>query len=248
MGVVYKARQVGVDRLVALKMIRTGAQVGDDQLQRFMVEARVVASLQHANIVQLYEIGLQQECPYFSMELAEGGTLADRLGGRPQPFRPAAQLVLTLARAIHVAHLSGIVHRDLKPANILITHPVSTNAHVRHMERELGLQPPDLYLGTPKITDFGLAKRLHADGGQTESGMILGTPSYMAPEQAEGKSREVGPTADVSALGAILYEMLTGRPSRPSRRWRRSCCCSRPSRFPPRGCSPRSRATWKRSA
>jgi hypothetical protein len=211
MGVVYKARQVGVDRLVALKMLRTGAQAGDEELQRFLVEARVVASLQHPNIVQLYEIGLQQDCPYFSMELAEGGTLADRLGGRPQPFRTAAQMVLTLARAIHVAHQSGIIHRDLKPANILITAPVSTNSHVRHMERELGLQP-DFYPGTPKITDFGLAKRLHTDGGQTESGMILGTPSYMAPEQAEGKSREVGPTADIYALGAILYEMLTGRP------------------------------------
>jgi tetratricopeptide (TPR) repeat protein/tRNA A-37 threonylcarbamoyl transferase component Bud32 len=212
MGVVYKARQAGLHRHVALKMILAGAHVGQEKLQRFITEARVVASLQHPNIVQIYEINLHHDSPYFSMELVEGGTLADRLGGRPQPFREAAQLVLTLARTIHVAHQNGIVHRDLKPANILIASPESRLSHVRRMAREMEIHPPDLCLGTPKITDFGLAKDLHAEAGQTESGVIMGTPSYMAPEQAEGKSREVGPTADIYALGAILYEMLTGRP------------------------------------
>jgi tetratricopeptide (TPR) repeat protein len=212
MGVVYKARQVGLDRLVALKMIRTGAHAGPEELQRFIAEARVVAALQHPNIIQIYDINLSQEAPYFSMELVEGGTLAERFGGRPQPFRQAAQLVLTLARAVHVAHDNGIVHRDLKPANILLAAPEGGSSHVRRVAREMDLHPQDFYLGTPKITDFGLAKQLQGDGGQTESGMVLGTPSYMAPEQAEGRSREVGPAADVYALGAILYEALTGRP------------------------------------
>ena len=212
MGVVYKARQLALDRLVALKMIPGGGDADGEKRQRFLTEARVVASLQHPNIVQLYEINFEQDTPYFAMELVEGGTLADQLGGRPQPFPHAAQTILTLARAIHVAHQQGIVHRDLKPANILIVAPSSSKSHHQEMAREMGLLSPDLSLGTPKITDFGLAKRLHDDASQTESGMIMGTPSYMAPEQAEGQSREVGPTADIYALGAILYEMLTGRP------------------------------------
>jgi len=212
MGVVYKARQIGLDRLVALKMVLAGDYASQEVLQRFMVEARVVGSLQHPNITQIYEVRLHEERPFFAMEFVEGGTLADRLGGRPQPPRQAAQWLTTVARAIHVAHLSGIVHRDLKPANILLASAASRNSHVQRLSQEMGLDKLDLPLGMPKITDFGLAKQLHADAGQTESGMILGTASYMAPEQAEGKSRAVGPAADIYALGAILYEMLTGRP------------------------------------
>src|SRR5581483_6255106 len=183
MGVVYKARQKGLDRHVALKMILADVHVSQEQLHRFTTEARVLASLQHPNIVQIYDINLQHDHPYFSMELVDGGTLAERLGGVPQPFRAAAQLVLTVARTMHVAHQNGIVHRDLKPGNILLASPESRTSSAR-MALEMELHPQDVCLGTPKITDFGLAKELHADASQTESGIILGTPSYMAPEQA----------------------------------------------------------------
>jgi WD40 repeat protein/tetratricopeptide (TPR) repeat protein/tRNA A-37 threonylcarbamoyl transferase component Bud32 len=189
MGVVYKARQSKLDRLVALKMILAGAHAGTEGRQRFRAEAEAVARLQHANIVQIHEIGEADGLPFFSLEYCAGGTLADRLRGRPLPPREAARLAETLARAVQVAHEAGIVHRDLKPANVLLTTD-----------------------GTPKISDFGLAKRLDGPSGQTASGAVLGTPSYMAPEQAGGKGKEVGPAADVYALGAILYELLAGRP------------------------------------
>jgi WD40 repeat protein/tRNA A-37 threonylcarbamoyl transferase component Bud32 len=189
MGVVYKARQVRLNRLVALKMILAGVRASPGQLARFRREVETVARLQHPNLVQVYEVGEQEGRPYFAMEFVDGGSLDLRIEGRPQPPRQSAELVATLARAVHAAHLQGIVHRDLKPANVLLTAD-----------------------GTPKITDFGLAKRLDAETGPTVTGEILGTPSYMAPEQAAGKTREIGPAADIYGLGAILYAMLTGNP------------------------------------
>jgi serine/threonine-protein kinase len=189
MGVVYHARQAGLNRPVALKMILAGAHAGDDDRQRFLTEAVAVARLQHPNIVQIHEIGEADGQPFFSLELCPGGSLATKLAGTPLPPTKAARLGEVLARAVQAAHEAGIVHRDLKPANVLLTAD-----------------------GTPKVTDFGLAKKLDAAAGQTASGAIVGTPSYMAPEQAGGKAKEVGPAADVYALGAILYECLTGRP------------------------------------
>jgi serine/threonine protein kinase len=189
MGVVYKARQTALKRLVALKMILAGAYAGREQLARFRSEAEAVARLQHPNIVQIFEVGEQHGLPYFSLEFCPGGSLAAQLDRTALLPLQAAQLVEVLARAVHAAHEGGIIHRDLKPANVLLTAD-----------------------GTPKITDFGLAKRLDSPGGQTASGDIVGTPSYMAPEQAGGNTREVGPATDVYALGAILYELLAGRP------------------------------------
>lgn len=189
MGVVYKARQLGLKRLVALKMILAGAHADPKDLARFRVEAEAAARLQHTNIVHVYEVGEQNGLPYFSLELVEGGSLDRKLNRTPLPPREAAQLCEVLARAVHAAHQAGIVHRDLKPANVLLTQD-----------------------GQPKITDFGLAKQLDAEVQQTKSGAIMGTPSYMSPEQAAGKTQVIGPAADIYALGAILYEMLVGAP------------------------------------
>jgi serine/threonine protein kinase/mono/diheme cytochrome c family protein len=228
MGVVYKARQVQLKRLVALKMIR--AETHTRHLARFRVEAEAVARLQHPNIVQIYDIGESEGRPYFSMEFIEGGSLAQQIAGRPLPPRQAAALVATLADAVHFAHQRGVVHRDLKPANVLVNDGVLSGG-VMNGGTETTQAPVITYhshtttthhspLTTHhiKITDFGLAKRLDGDSalsavaGQTQSGVILGTPCYMAPEQASGKTRDVGTPADVYALGAILYETLTGRP------------------------------------
>jgi serine/threonine-protein kinase len=189
MGVVYKARHARFQRLVALKMILAGEHASREQTERFLAEARAVARLQHANIVQIHEIGSHDGSPFFSLEYVEGGNLAAKLKESAPSDMEAARLVELLARAVHYAHGRGIVHRDLKPSNILLT--------------------PD---GIPKIADFGLAKVLSDQSGVTQTGAILGTPSYMAPEQAAGKAREIGPACDVYALGAILYELLTGRP------------------------------------
>ncbi len=189
MGIVYRARHLKLNRTVALKMLIAGAYAGRQDLARFAREAEAVAALRHPNIVQVYEVGDLEGMPFFTLEFVDGGNLARELAGRPQPARRAAELVTILAGAVQVAHGGGIIHRDLKPANILLTSD-----------------------GTPKITDFGLAQRVEGGPDFTASGARVGTPSYMAPEQALGKANAIGPAVDVYALGAILYEMLTGRP------------------------------------
>ncbi len=188
MGIVYKARHRSLNRLVALKMIRAGSLAKPEDLARFRVEAEAVAKLRHPNIIQIYDIGEHNGLPFVALELLEAGSLGDLLRGTPQTGERSAAIVATLARAVHAAHEAGIIHRDLKPSNVLFASE-----------------------DTPKVTDFGLAKRLE-ESGQTETGQVLGSPSYIPPEQAQGRSKEVGPTADVYALGAILYETLTGRP------------------------------------
>jgi hypothetical protein len=187
MGVVYRARQVTLNRVVGLKML-TG-HYGRDELTRFLAEAETAAGLHHTNIIQIYEVGEMEGAPFFSMEYVESGSLADRLRAGPIAEKESAQLLISVARALHFAHRNGVVHRDMKPANILLD--------------------PE---GVPKVADFGIAKRLTANSALTLSGAVIGTPTYMAPEQAKGTSRDVGASADVYSLGAILYEMLTGRP------------------------------------
>jgi WD40 repeat protein/serine/threonine protein kinase len=209
MGVVYKARQVGLNRLVALKMVLAGRHAAPKELARFRQEAEAAARLHHPNIVQIYDIGEAEGSPYIALELVEGGSLVRRLRGDPQPPGPAARLVEALARAIHYAHRQGIVHRDLKPANVLLTF-----SRLRLSDTDVA-EPASrkrLEEVVPKITDFGLAKRLDEPGPGTHTGEVVGTPSYMAPEQAGDRGKPVGPAADVYALGAILYELLTGRP------------------------------------
>jgi formylglycine-generating enzyme required for sulfatase activity len=188
MGVVYKAQQTALRRVVALKMILHGDHIGESERRRFQSEAEAIAQLQHPHIVQVHEVGEHNGLPFFSMEFCSGGSLEDQLDGTPWEPQRAAALMQTLAGAVQAAHRAGLVHRDLKPGNVLLTAD-----------------------GTPKVTDFGLVKRLNVEP-QTHTGAVVGTPSYMAPEQAGGSSREIGPAADVYALGAILYELLTGRP------------------------------------
>ncbi len=189
MGVVFKARQIALNRIVALKTILTHGAIREEQKRRFVQEAQAMALLQHPNIVQIHEIGESEGHPFLVMEYVPGVSLRERLAGKPSPPRQAAEMVAVLARAVQAAHEHGIIHRDLKPNNILLG--------------------PD---GTPKICDFGLAKCLEGTADYTQTGQVLGTPSYMAPEQVLQAQGSQGPAVDVYALGILLYELLTGRP------------------------------------
>ncbi len=198
MGVVYKARQLNLNRLVALKMLLPAAPGDLIRLARFRSEAEVLDRLHHTNIVPIYDIGESETHHYFTMEYVPGPNLARFLDRRPQDPAASAWLVETLARAVHATHQCGVVHRDLKPANILLAPSAAGR--------------PTLAACEPRVTDFGLALDAAAPRGLTQTGVAVGTPSYMAPEQARGDRKNVGPGTDIYSLGTILYEMLTGRP------------------------------------
>ncbi len=189
MGVVYRARHLTLNRVVAIKMLRSETYACPQELVRFLREAKSVAGLRHANIVQVHDVGDVEGRPYFTMEFLEGGNLAQQIAGQPQPARRASEVVAVLAEAMQAAHRNGIIHRDIKPANILLTAD-----------------------GTPKISDFGLARRFETDEHLTLSSARIGTLGYMAPEQALGNPGLIGPAIDVYSMGAVLYEMLVGRP------------------------------------
>lgn len=189
MGVVYKAKQIGLNRLVALKMILAGQLASETAVQRFYREAQSAASLDHPNIVPIYEIGEHDNRHYFSMAFVDGLSLADSAKKNPMSMVQAVRVVKQVAESVHYAHEKGIVHRDLKPANILIDGQ-----------------------GRPRVTDFGLAKQIDDDSNLTATGHVMGTPCYMSPEQAKGISKEIGPGTDIYSLGGILYRLLTGKP------------------------------------
>jgi eukaryotic-like serine/threonine-protein kinase len=188
MGVVYKARQISLNRIVAVKMILAGQLAGEAEVKRFRSEAEAAAQLHHPNIVAIHEVGEHEGHHYFSMNLVVGIGLDSRLGSGPLPIGEAVGLVKTIAEAVHFAHGRGIVHRDLKPANVLLDE-----------------------FGQPRITDFGVAKRLERAESMTMAGAMLGTPDYMSPEQAAGRHDIAGPPCDIFSLGAMLYQLITGR-------------------------------------
>ena len=198
MGVVFKARQKSLDRIVAVKMLRLGPHAAPEFVKRFRAEAVAAASLQHPNIVAIHEVGAYQGQQFFVMDYVEGRSLARLVGSHPLPARQAAQYVRTIAEAVHYAHERGLLHRDLKPANVL----VDAADQVR-------------------VMDFGLARRLEGDSELTLTGQVLGSPQYMPPEQAAGKRGRVSRRTDVYGLGAILYHLLTGRPPFLGRNWPR---------------------------
>lgn len=189
MGVVYKARQVSLNRIVALKMILAGQLAGEEDVRRFYAEAEAAAHLDHPGIVPIFEVDEHEGQHYFSMGYVEGQSLAARVADGPLPVREAVRLAKKVAEAVAYANEQGVIHRDLKPANVLLDKD-----------------------GQPRVTDFGLAKRVESESGLTATGQILGTPSYMPPEQAAGNTDRIGPASDVYSIGAILYELLTGRP------------------------------------
>jgi serine/threonine protein kinase len=214
MGVVYKARHLKLERLVALKMILTGDFASPEAIERFLREARAAAALEHPGIVPIYETGEAEGRPFFTMPLVQGGSLQQRLTAGPLPPEQAARLVQQVAEAVQYAHGKGLIHRDLKPHNILLQTEGSAAGS------SLGGSTPRPGSGatvpaggtTPRLTDFGLARAVSGEGGLTASGEALGTPSYMPPEQAAGELKRVGPSADIYSLGAVLYGLLVGRP------------------------------------
>ena len=189
MGVVYRARQVSLERIVAVKMLLFGQFAGKAAFERFRAEAQTAAHLQHPNIVAVHEIGETDGQPYFSMDYVAGRNLAELVRDRPMPARQAAGYLRKIAHAVHYAHVHGVLHRDLKPANVLIDEA-----------------------DEPRITDFGLARQLAGDSGLTLTGQVLGSPNFMPPEQGTGKRAKVGPASDIYGLGALLYYLLTARP------------------------------------
>jgi serine/threonine-protein kinase len=214
MGVVYKAKQISLNRPVALKMIKAGVLADDAELHRFQNEAEAVALLDHAGIVPVFEVGEHERQKYFSMKLVEGRNIGEQLDKFKEDPRAAAELVAEAAEAVHHAHMRGILHRDLKPANTLlsvVSGPASGARKESHSLSSLTTLHPPLATSRPKITDFGLAKRVESEVEMTASGAILGTPAYMSPEQATGHRGAITTATDINGLGAILYALLTGQ-------------------------------------